>query len=72
MALTAQENSFLESLFALADTNNSKLSQWEQNFVNDHKARYEEYGEGMRISPKQWAVLNKIDAKLNGEDDGRR
>lgn len=67
MALTEDQESWLDSFFSLCDTNNSRLSQWEQNFVRDHKERHEEHGVNMRLSPKQWGILNKIDAKLNGE-----
>ncbi len=65
--LTEDQISWLQSFFSLCDTNNTKLNQWEQNFVRDQKTRYEEHGATIMLSPKQWNILNKIDAKLNGE-----
>lgn len=65
--LTEDQIKWLTDFFALCDTGHGKLSTWEQNFVRDQKERYEEHGNQMRLSPKQWNVLNKIDAKLNGE-----
>lgn len=67
MALSEEQTNWLETFFAQCDTNASKLSTWETNFVNDQKTRYEEHGGDIRLSPKQWGVLNKIDAKINGE-----
>lgn len=67
MALSEEQTNWLETFFAQCDTNAAKLSQWETNFVTDQKTRYEEHGAEIRMSPKQWAVLNKIDAKINGE-----
>lgn len=67
MPISEEQVSWLETFFAQCDTNAGKLSQWETNFVNDQKTRYTEHGAAISMSPKQWNVLNKIDAKINGE-----
>ena len=66
MALTEDYVRYLEDLFAACENNASKLNTWEQGFINDQKARYEQYGAELSLSPKQRAVLTKIDDKLHG------
>lgn len=71
MSLSEDQVSWLQSFFALCDANEAKLSAWEKNFVDDQRKRHDEYNDGLRLSPKQWNIINRIDAKLNGEGDGR-
>lgn len=66
MPLSEDYIKWLEDFFAMCDTNSSKLSSWETNFVRDQKERYEEHGAAMSLSPKQRAVLTKIEDKING------
>lgn len=67
MALSEDQTKWLDDFFVLCDVGEDRLSQWERNFVRDQRERYEEHGAAISMSPKQWAILNKIDAKLNGE-----
>lgn len=46
------------------DDPNSDVTEWEQNFVIDQEKRYKEWGDRMRLSPKQWEVLNRIYEKV--------
>lgn len=40
------------------------LSEWEQGFIISTEERYNLYKDETRISPKQWAVLNRIYDKV--------
>lgn len=68
MSLTDDYIRWLEDFFALCDNNQDKLSEWEKKFVIDQHTRYEEHGAAMSLSPKQRAVLMRIDDKLSGGD----
>lgn len=37
---------------------------WEQKFMADQGERWEKYGAGINMSPKQWEMLRKIRAKM--------
>lgn len=46
-----------------------ELNGWEQGFITDQEKRYEEYGAEIRLSPKQWEALHKIESILiNGRN----
>lgn len=64
MALEEDYIRWLEDFFQRCDDNQTKLSEWEKNFVRDQHTRYEEHGAAMSLSPKQRAVLTKIDDKI--------
>jgi hypothetical protein len=40
------------------------LSEWETQFSNDMRERFERYGERMYISEKQWASLDRLETKM--------
>lgn len=63
MALTEDYIRWLDDLFTLTD-NNPKINAWERKFLDDQKERYEEQGAAMSLSPKQRAILMKIEEKL--------
>lgn len=65
--MTQEQQDWLETFFAQCESNESKLSTWEQGFVRDQKERFEKYEGSMYLSQKQWMILNRIDAKINGE-----
>ena len=44
--------------------NDDQLSEWENSFVSDFVDRLGKYGEKLNLSPKQQAVLDRIDEKL--------
>ena len=40
------------------------MNSWEQSFVSDQLKRYDTYGSEMSLSPKQWAILEKLHEKV--------
>lgn len=43
---------------------NPALSEWEQEFVSQQIDRLAKYGRRMRLSEKQWAVIERIGEKV--------
>lgn len=41
-----------------------EISAWERSFLEDQRKRLEEFGENIRMSPKQWAILDRIAKKI--------
>lgn len=64
MPLTFEETLRIDELIEAAKDQPSLLSQWENDFMQGMIESREKYGNGMRISEKQWAVLDKIAVKL--------
>jgi hypothetical protein len=46
-----------------------RLNEWEQGFFRDMAARWDQYGDKTKCSPKQFASLEKILAHLTDEED---
>jgi hypothetical protein len=44
------------------------LSDWEVQFSNDMRKRFERYGTRMYVSAKQWECLDRLEAKLRRQD----
>lgn len=55
---------FFEELFDAARDQTGKLSAWEQDFITDVSARFEEARERFRCSEKQWSIFTRIGNKL--------
>ena len=49
-----------------AITNYHRLTEWENGFCDDLRERVCYYGGRTRISPKQWAIVERIETKLYG------
>lgn len=64
MPLDPDQQSWIELLIETFNRDNTKVSDWELNFFTDQIERWETYGADMRISPKQWGILDKIADKL--------
>lgn len=47
-----------------ADDPSSGVTEWEFNFMIDQEERYQQYGDNMRISDKQWAIIDRIYDKV--------
>lgn len=45
-----------------------KLSEWEQNFMKDQLDRWRQYGDRVRFSEKQLAVVGRVYKKITGDD----
>ncbi len=79
MAMGDEAYAWLESLVADALGHGSKASDWEKGFLTDQQDRMEKYGQDIRLSPKQWAILDRIANKIGHpprddkpDDDGDR
>lgn len=46
------------------DKPDTDVTEWEQGFISDQAERYEQYGTGMRISDKQWAIIDRVYDKV--------
>lgn len=44
----------------LADAGNNATSDWDMNFVDDLRNRYDKYGERMYLSERQLEILERI------------
>jgi hypothetical protein len=44
----------------------TRLTDWENTFMDDLRDRVVRYGADTIVSEKQWAVLKRIEAKLYG------
>lgn len=64
MALTTEGKDWLEHVVGTAQDNRKDLSDWENDFMADQANRFEEYGESVRFSVKQWAIVVRIATKL--------
>lgn len=60
MALDADQRLKLEMILAGQEENPSALDNWETGFVASFAERYELYKDGVLISEKQWAILDRI------------
>lgn len=63
--LTADQMYWLEDLLNECDAQESRLNDWERKFVSDQRARMEELGDEMWLSPKQHEILLKIESKFS-------
>lgn len=60
MSLTDEEENRLVHLLSALEENSKLLSDWERSFVADQVKRFEEYKSNIRLSGKQWAVLQRV------------
>ena len=44
----------------------SRLTSWEQDFIDDLRDRVLTYGKRTRVSPKQQEIIDRIEKKLYG------
>lgn len=59
---------YVQELLQDADASEG-LSEWEITFCDSLRDRIQQYGARTRISPKQWAVMERIEQKLYGWGD---
>ena len=55
---------FFTNLMDVFDENRSRLTQWEESFMQDQKDRFEAHGADFRCSIKQWEIITRIGRKL--------
>lgn len=58
------EIEYLEEIINARGEAGHLISEWERKFIDDQQSRYEKYAADTKMSPKQWAVLDKIANKL--------
>lgn len=63
MPLSSEQEEKLNTFFQELE-GAPRLNDWEKGFLKDQVERYKQYGAGMNLSPKQWAVLNKMYEKV--------
>lgn len=64
MTLTEdQEEKFRHAIHTL-DDHRELLSAWEISFLDDQLKRYDEWGSNVRLSPKQWAIIDRMMGKV--------
>lgn len=68
MNLTLDQEEKLRFMIADISENLKELSNWERDFMNDQIKRYDEYGATMRLSPKQFAIIERIYEKITDVD----
>lgn len=62
--MTDEEEQKLRTYIQTISDARAKLSDWERNFFADQEKRYAEYGAKVFMSPKQWAVLDRVYEKV--------
>ncbi len=68
MSLSSEEDAWLSEFLQSASDNEDALSEWELNFIQDQRKRYDEYGMDTRMSPKQWNILFRAAKEKLGLD----
>jgi hypothetical protein len=53
----------VQEILADAETT-TRLSDWEQNFLDTLRERVLKYGDSTLVTPKQWTVIRRIEEKL--------
>lgn len=67
MSLTMDRAQKLEYYLSALLENRKVLSEWERGFLDDTVNRYSEYGADIRLSHKQWAVLDRMYEKATDD-----
>ncbi len=63
MALDKTDAARLDWILSCAGDAEEKLSEWENEFIDDLTERREQYGDAMNVSDKMWDVLERIHEK---------
>jgi len=66
MPLTDDQEEKVRFMLSELDSDEARkiMNSWERDFVFDQVKRYDQYGSQMNLSPKQWAILDKIYEKV--------
>lgn len=62
--MTEKEYSRIDWILAKAQVDLSGLTEWEVGFVDDMTDQLEKYGKNMRVSERQWDILERINDKV--------
>lgn len=71
MNLSLELDEKLSFMLSTIGENRKDLTEWEAGFYDDQVKRYDEYGAKINLSPKQWAVLNRMYDKVTEVVDER-
>ena len=61
--MTEKEYKRIDWILSKAQIGSSELTEWEIGFVDDMTNQLEKYGLQMRVSDRQWDVLERIAGK---------
>ena len=68
MALDETQLDYLETILAaVGEAAPNQLSEWEISFMADQQGRFEEWGDNMLLSAKQWNIIHKVGSALDVE-----
>jgi len=60
MTISTNQGNYLESVITAFELDPGPLNDWEKGFMKNQSERFEQYGNDIFMSPKQWGVINKI------------
>lgn len=64
MTITDEQEEGLRLTLSVLDNERARLSRWELGFLDDQIKAYDEHGSEIRMSPKQWNILNRMYEKV--------
>lgn len=64
MTITDEQEEDLRLLLSVLDNERARLTRWELTFLDDQMKAYDEFGSEIRLSPKQWSILNRMYEKV--------
>lgn len=64
MALSEDQSLKLAMAIEGSKERYEELSEWEQGFIASTEERHTQYGDDIRVSDKQWAVIDRIYEKV--------
>lgn len=69
MALTTNQHDYLFTVLGAVEEHGKKLNNWETGFMENQRESYEEHGENMLLSVKQWQCIDRIAFKVGVDKD---
>lgn len=64
MTITDEQEETLRLTLSVLDNERARLTRWELTFLDDQIKAYDEHGSEIRLSPKQWSILNRMYDKV--------
>lgn len=64
MSLSKEQHEELETILQTLDAERAELNDNSRKFLDDQIARHEQYGDQIRLSPKQWDWLRSLYEKV--------
>lgn len=60
----SEELEHLMEILSADEEGHGFLTEWEKDFIDQTRERYKQYGDRISVSEKQWAILERIYAKI--------